>query len=139
MKIIVIFSIGALLAALIISCESSDTLEFDRYYSEGSVIYQTHCQNCHGGHGEGLNGLIPPLSDSVFLAKNSDQLPCTIYFGLKGKITVGKRDFEGQMPAASGLANIEIAQALTYITNSFGNKMGIFNVEMVNGDLVKCR
>jgi mono/diheme cytochrome c family protein len=139
MKMKVILSICGLLVVLIISCQSSDSLEFNRYYSEGSVVYQTHCQNCHGQHGEGLNGLIPPLTDSVFLKKNSDQLPCAVMFGLKGKITIGKRLFEGQMPAASGLANIEIAQALTYITNSFGNKMGIFNVDMVNGDLVKCR
>ena len=139
MKIKVVLGVCALLAGLIISCQGGDTLEFNRYYSEGSVVYQTHCQNCHGAHGEGLNGLIPPLTDSVFLKNNLHQLPCLVQNGLDGKITIGKRVFEGKMPAAAGLANIEIAQALTYITNSFGNKLGIVNVEMVNGDLGKCR
>jgi mono/diheme cytochrome c family protein len=138
MKIKAILGICALLAVLIASCQSGDTLEFDRYYSEGSVVYQTHCQNCHGQHGEGLNGLIPPLTDSVFFKTNRDQLPCIVQYGLKGKITVGKKDFEGQMPA-SGLANIEVAQALTYITNSFGSKLGAFNVDAVNADVVKCK
>ena len=138
MKIKVIFSICALLVVLVISCQSGDTLEFVRYYSEGKVVYQKHCQNCHGQHGEGLNGLIPPLTDSVFLRRNRNHLSCLVENGLKGKLTIDRRPFEGQMPAAS-LANIEIAQALTYVTNSFGNKMGIFNVETVNGDLMKCR
>jgi mono/diheme cytochrome c family protein len=139
MKIKVIFSICALLVVLIISCQSGDMLEFNRYYAEGSVVYQTHCQNCHGPRGEGLNGLVPPLTDSVFLKNNRDQLPCIVQYGFSGKITIAKRDFAEKMPAADGLANIEIAQALTYVTNSFGNKMGIFNVDMVNGDVVKCR
>jgi len=138
MKITLICSICALLMILIVSCESNDALEFDRYYAEGNVIYQSHCQNCHGAHGEGLNGLIPPLTDSVFLKNNRDQLACLVHNGLHGKITVTKKDFTEKMPAAADLANIEIAQALTYVTNSFGNKMGIVNVEEVNGDLVKC-
>ncbi len=139
MKVKVILGVCALLAALIIACQGGDTLEFNRYYAEGSVVYQTHCQNCHGQHGEGLNGLIPPLTDSIFLKNNLHQLACLVQNGLAGKITIGKRLFEAKMPAATGLANIEIAQALTYITNSFGNKLGIVNVEMVNADLGKCR
>jgi mono/diheme cytochrome c family protein len=139
MKIKVIFSICALLLILIVSCQDSATLEFDRYYSEGGVIYQNRCENCHDKNGAGLNWLIPPLNDSAFLKRNLHQLPCFVQNGLNGKLIVGKRHFEGQMPAAGDLANIEIAQVLTYITNSFGNKMGIFNVETVNGDLAKCK
>ncbi|HZY37645.1 MAG TPA: cytochrome c [Mucilaginibacter sp.] len=139
MKIKVIFGICGLLLALIISCQSGETLEFDRYYSEGAVIYQKHCQNCHGAHGQGLNGLIPPLNDSAFFKTDRHQLPCLVQYGLKSKINIGKRDFEGQMPAAGDLANIEIAQVITYITNSFGNKMGVFNVDTVNNDLQQCR
>ena len=41
------------------------------------------------------------------------------------------------MPAVD-LAPIEIAQALTYVTNSFGNKLGTVNVDRVNADLIKC-
>ncbi len=139
MKFKVILSICTALLILIASCQSGATLEFVRYYSEGSVVYQKRCENCHGAHGEGLNGLIPPLNDHVFMKANLHQLPCFIEYGLNSKITVDRRAFEGKMPAAGELANIEIAQALTYITNSFGNKMGLFNVEMVNGDLQQCK
>ena len=139
MKLTVIFSICGLLLVLAISCQSGETLEFDRYYSEGAVIYQNHCENCHGTHGDGLNWLIPPLNDTVFLAKELHQLPCIVQNGLHNKLTVGKRTFAGQMPPAADLANIQIAEVLTYVTNSYGNKMGTFNVETVNGDLGKCK
>lgn len=138
MKIKIILGITALVA-IIASCESNESLDFDRYYSTGSIVYQNHCQNCHGAHGEGLKALIPPLTDSAFLKKNLQLLPCLVKNGLKGKITIHQKEFDSQMPADTGLANIEIAQALTYITNSNGNKLGIFNVQMVTGDLQGCR
>lgn len=138
MKTKIILGISALMIA-IASCESNESLDFDRYYSEGRIIYQNRCQNCHGAHGEGLNALIPPLTDSIFLKKNLKLLPCLVKNGLKGKITINKKDFDGQMPAASDLVNIEVAQVLTYISNSNGNKMGLFNVGMVNNDAANCK
>ena len=118
----------------VISCQSEDELEFKRYYTAGSLIYQSHCQNCHGAHGEGLNGLIPPLSDSTYIKNNKITLACTIKFGLKGKITVSSKLFEGQMPP-NDLPNIDIAKVLTYVGNSFGNKMGTINSQQVDDDM----
>ena len=42
------------------------------------------------------------------------------------------------MPA-NDLAPVEIAEVLTYINNSFGNKMGIITLQQANDDLLKCR
>jgi mono/diheme cytochrome c family protein len=138
MKLKAAIGIISLLIMILVSCQSEDSLEFARYYSTGSILYQSHCQNCHGQRGEGLQALIPPLTDSVFLKKNLRSLPCLVQNGLKGKVTISKRDFEGQMPA-NDLAPIEIAEVLTYAANSFGNKLGIIPVETVNGDLAKCK
>jgi len=138
MKVKAVIGLGILLIIAVISCQDDKSIEFARYYSSGSLIYQTHCQNCHGAHGEGLNGLIPPLTDSIFIKENLHQLPCLVKNGLKGKLKVSHKDFEGQMPAVD-LAPIEIAQALTYVTNSFGNKLGTVNVDRVNTDLTGCR
>lgn len=124
--------------ALIASCQNDGQIEFSRYYSNGSTVYQAHCQNCHGAKGEGLQGLIPPLTDSVFMKKNKDMLACLVNNGLKGKLDVLNKQFEGEMPA-SGLSPVEIAQVLTYVTNSFGNKRGTITAEQVNADLAKCK
>ena len=124
--------------ALLFSCQSDEQLEFSRYYSAGSVIYQNKCQNCHGANGEGLAGLMPPLTDSVYLKTNKSSLACGIKYGLKGKITVANRTFSGQMPA-NDLSPIELSEVLTYITNSFGNKLGVVTSQQMDGDLAKCK
>src|SRR3569832_2019915 len=81
----------------IAACQSDENLEFKRYYSSGALVYQQHCQNCHGTNGEGLSALIPPLSDSIYLRKNRAALPCYIKNGLKGQITINGKTFEDAM------------------------------------------
>jgi mono/diheme cytochrome c family protein len=131
--------IGLLLSGiiLIISCQSEDELEFSRYYSSGMVVYQIKCQNCHGAKGEGLQTLIPPLTDSVYLKANKQILACDIKYGLKDKINISQKQFDGAMPA-NDITDIEIAEVLTYVTNSFGNKLGVVTTQMVNEQLNKC-
>ncbi|MDB5010466.1 MAG: hypothetical protein JWQ06_1255 [Mucilaginibacter sp.] len=138
MKLNIIIGLGLICLSLIISCQSEDQLEFKRYYSSGSLIYQNRCQNCHGAKGEGLSALIPPLTDSAYLKTNKETLACAVKYGLKGKINISQKVFEGQMPA-NDLAPVAIAEVLTYITNSFGNKMGTITSEQVNKDLAKCK
>jgi mono/diheme cytochrome c family protein len=56
---------------------------------------------------------------------------------LKGKITIAGKDFDGAMPAA-GLTPIEIAQVVTYVGNSFGNKLGVVTGDDIGVALAKC-
>ena len=139
MKLKVTVGIGILfiLVAIISSCQSETQLEFKRYYSAGSLVYQTKCQNCHGAKGEGLAALIPPLTDQDYLSKNKALLACFVKNGLKGKINVSGRTFEGEMPATD-LSTIEIAEVITYVTNLFGNKSGTITSNQVENDLKKC-
>jgi mono/diheme cytochrome c family protein len=123
--------------AMIYSCQSDASIEYSRYYSAGVVVYQNHCQNCHGDKGQGLNGLIPPLTDTLLLKGYNNKLACQLKNGLKGKITVGGKDFESTMPA-SDLSPIEMAQVITYVTNSFGNKQGLFTDDQVQTALNNC-
>jgi mono/diheme cytochrome c family protein len=138
MKFKVTGGILLLLIVMFFSCQNDGQVEFSRYYSGGSAIYQARCQNCHGAKGEGLQELIPPLTDSAYLKKNKNTLACFLKNGLKGKISINNKVFEGEMPADS-LAPIEIAKVLTYVSNSFGNKLGTINLQQVQADLTKCR
>jgi hypothetical protein len=138
MKLTIIAGIAAIIAFFIVSCESDSSIEFKRYYSSGALVYQTHCQNCHGATGEGLSSLIPSLADSVYLRNNKTSLACFIKSGLKGPIVINGKTFDDAMPA-NELSPIEIARVLTYIGNSFGNKIGIINMQQVDGDLNKCK
>jgi len=137
MKLKIIGSICLIFVALVYSCQSDASIEFNRYYSSGNMVYQNHCQNCHGAKGEGLADLIPPLTDTAMLKNYSIALPCIIKTGLKAEIKVSGKSFDGEMPAAN-LSPIEIAQVVTYVTNSFGNKQGLTNSDQVGVDLGKC-
>jgi len=140
MKLAFITGVGLLfIMAMVASCQSDEQVEFNRYYSGGSVLYLAHCQNCHGEKGEGLQALIPPLTDSVFLKQNRSLLACYLKNGLKGKLSIAGREFEGEMPAAADLSPIEVAKVLTYVTNSFGNKAGVINLQQVQADLKNCK
>ncbi|HTD98036.1 MAG TPA: cytochrome c [Mucilaginibacter sp.] len=137
MKLRIIGAISAVIILFIVSCESEESLEFKRYYSTGAVVYQTHCQNCHGAKGEGLSDLMPPLTDTAYLKNNKTALACLVKFGLKGKITINSKTYDDTMPVVE-LTNMEIAQVLTYIGNSFGNKLNTIDFQQVENDLGKC-
>ena len=71
------------MAVLIIaSCQNEQQVDYNRYYSAGAAVYQSHCQNCHGDKGEGLAALIPPLTDTLFLKTNKHQIACYLENGV---------------------------------------------------------
>jgi mono/diheme cytochrome c family protein len=121
------------------SCQTEAELNFARYYTNGSQVYAQHCANCHGSKGEGLGKLYPPLTDSTYLKVNKSSLACIIKYGLNDTIKVGNIIFSGNMPAETHLPDMDIAAVITYITNSFGNKQGLYTVENAGSDLKSCR
>lgn len=125
------------ISAIFISACSEEDINYQRYYADGSQIYKVHCENCHMKDGSGLVNIIPPLTDTTFLRKNRQQLACYIAYGLSDTITVNNVEYNGVMPAEKHLAAIDIAKVLTYITNSFGNKQGIYDVTEVQNNLNK--
>ena len=127
-----------MIAIVISSCQSEAELTFQRYYTSGQVVYQNRCQNCHGANGEGLGAVIPPLTDSVFLRTNLHRLPCFIKYGVLESLIVHGKSYAQQMPPQGQFTPIDIAEVLTYVGNSFGNKMGVIEEPGVGEDLGKC-
>ena len=121
------------------SCQSEEELNYTRYFVNGKVLYEEHCQNCHAGDGKGLGQLVPPLTDTLFLKANRTKLACYIKYGLRDTIAVGGKIYNEKMPADSHLADIEIAQIVTYITNSFGNKQNLYDVNDAGKDIEACQ
>lgn len=138
-SLIAIVYTAALACIVLSACQSEEELTYSRYYVNGKGVYETHCENCHGKEGQGLAGLIPPLTDTVYLKKNRNRLACFIKYGLTSKIVINGQLFQGKMPADTHLTNIDIAQAITYLTNSFGNKQGLYDVDATAKDLENCQ
>ncbi len=135
----ILFSIIPLAVIIFISSCGEENIKYQRYYSDGSQLYKIHCQNCHMSNGKGLGQLIPPLTDSTFLRKNREKLVCYINYGLNDSIKINGIDYQGQMPAEKHLAAIDLAKTLTFITNSFGNNHGIYDVVEVQKNLNNCK
>jgi mono/diheme cytochrome c family protein len=133
------FLLLSAIATMIYSCQSPEQITQDMYFANGRELYVKRCQNCHGQKAEGLADLIPPLTDVSYLKQNKNKLACIIKNGLNEKITVDKREFQEKMPAQTNLNDIDIAQIIVYITNSNGNKQGMYSTEAVTADLNKCK
>lgn len=129
------------LVGILYSCQGggSGSLEQDMYYTNGRDLYVQHCQNCHGAKGEGLEDLIPPLTDTTYLRQNRNKLACYIKNGMAGKIVVDGREFDEKMPDHQEITDIDLAQLIVFITNAYGNKQGMYTTEDAARDLQNCK
>lgn len=119
------------------ACQSADELKTEQYYSEGYQLYTTQCANCHQADGRGLADLYPPLQESAYLSRQNE-LICVIKNGLSGEIKVGGKTYNRPMPANPKLTDIEIAEIVTYMTNTWGNEITYTPIDSVTAALTRC-
>lgn len=137
-SILVCLFFSLVIASILSACVNENSIKYQRYYSDGSKLYKVHCGNCHMNDGNGLAALIPPLNDTTYLRNNRKKLACFIVYGLNDSIVINGKEYQNVMPAEKHLAAIDLAKVLTYITNSFGNKQGIYDVKEVEQNLNQC-
>ena len=97
---------------------------FEESISDGKLIYEDFCVQCHLNNGEGIEKIYPPLNNSDYLLENIDKSIYSIKYGLKGEITVNGIKYDGVM-ISQGLEDTEIADVMNYITNSWDNNLNI--------------
>ena len=113
-------------------------IRFRQYMIQGKKLYQRHCANCHGQEGEGLALLHPPLSKSDYLIQDIERSVCQMRNGLAEEIVVNGKTYNQKMPPNKELRALEIAEIMTYITNSWGNEKGMTSSKEVEKILNKC-
>lgn len=89
----------------------------------GKEVYTLFCQNCHMEDGKGTPGLNPPLAKADYLKKPSKKLIDIILNGQSGEVVVNGKKYNALMPAQDYLTDMQIADVLNYICNSWGNKI----------------
>lgn len=88
---------------------------------KGKQVFMQTCFVCHQVDGNGIPGQIPPLGKSDFLMADKERSIRIVLQGLTGEITVNTKKFNGTMLPLNYLPDDQIANALTYVRNSFGN------------------
>lgn len=87
---------------------------------QGKRVFAAVCTPCHQPTGLGLAGKFPPLAGSDFLNGNKDRAIKILLHGRQGEIVVNGQKFNNSMPSFP-LSDADIASALTFVYNSFGN------------------
>lgn len=92
--------------------------------SLGKKVYNGNCANCHQPSGEGQPGVYPPMVGSELVLGSKERLAAILLHGLSGPITVKGASYPGtaQMPGWSDKSDTQLANLMTYIRASWGNK-----------------
>jgi mono/diheme cytochrome c family protein len=98
----------------------------------GRQLFTTICAACHQPTGMGLPNRFPPLAGSDFLNADKARAIQVLLHGLQGEVTVNGLKFNNSMPQLP-LSDGQIAAALTYVYNSFGNSGKDVTTEEVKG------
>lgn len=96
----------------------------------GKRVYDANCKACHQANGAGVTQAFPPLAKSDYFNDDPVRGIKAIIHGLEGPIKVNGESFNSVMPAMK-LEDDEIANVLTYVLNSWGNKGGEITAEQV--------
>jgi len=87
----------------------------------GKVIFGQNCAACHQPTGLGIPDVFPPLAGSDFLMADKARSIRIVKKGLQGEVVVNGKKYNNVMPAMS-LSEEEIANVLSFVRNSWGNK-----------------
>jgi len=97
----------------------------------GKQIYTKTCFACHQANGEGIANAFPPLANSDFLNADVKRAIGIVINGKTGEITVNGNKYNSIMTKQT-LSDEEIAEVLTYVYNSWGNKKAEVTTKMVS-------
>lgn len=107
-------------------------------YREGERNYDNFCSGCHGKNGEGIEKIAPPLAGSEWVTTQDISVPVSILLhGKSGPIQVAGKMYNLPMPMPGLMDNQaindgSIANILTYVRNSWGNKASAIHTEEVS-------
>jgi mono/diheme cytochrome c family protein len=89
--------------------------------ARGKTVYVNICMACHMEDGAGVPRMNAPLAGSKTV-KGAKEKPIGIVLGGLSGVEIEGDRYENVMASHADLKDQEIADVLTYVRNSFGNK-----------------
>jgi mono/diheme cytochrome c family protein len=99
--------------------------------TRGAVVYKNVCITCHQADGGGVPNMNPPLIKTTYVLGDKARLAHIVLAGLAEPIEINGDDYKQHMPAQAYLTDQQVADVLTYVRNSFGNKASAVQVAEV--------
>lgn len=88
----------------------------------GEKVFKKYCVTCHQADGGGVPHLNPPLINTSYVLGDKERLINILLNGLKN-VDIDDESYSNPMPPlGSILKDQQIADVLTFVRNSFGNK-----------------
>jgi len=88
----------------------------------GAALYKQYCLTCHQADGSGVPKLNPPLIKTSWVSGEKTKLIKWVLQGSVEKVEIDGENYANNMPAQNYLTDQQIADVLTYVRGSFGNK-----------------
>jgi mono/diheme cytochrome c family protein len=88
----------------------------------GNELYKKYCLTCHQANGTGVPRMNPPLIKTTYVTGDKKKLIKWVLRGSVENIPIDGQTYSNNMPAQAYLTDQEIADVLTYVRSSFGNK-----------------
>jgi nitrite reductase (NO-forming) len=120
----------AKIAAEIKSNPAIASLTKEVQLERGKQVYMSSCFACHLPDGKGMANVFPPLAGSDYLKADRDRAIRVVLKGLTGPVTVNGVNYNSAMPPQP-LTDEQVADVMTYVTNSWGNQAPATTVDDV--------
>lgn len=114
-------------------------------FNRGKKIFLQNCFSCHGKEGRGLLDMGPPLHKSDWVSGDAGIITKIILKGMEGEIVVSGKTYKPKIPMLAFeaiMTDKQIADVLTYIRNSWGNKSTAVtekSVQVIRENLLKVK
>jgi len=128
---LILFSTGSLFAQAKKHVAKPATGGLSASIGRGKLVYSRICITCHMVDGLGSGSMNPPLAKTTFVLGPKPKLAAIVLNGFNESIDIGDQTFSNVMPSQDFLKDQEIADVLTYVRNSFGNKASAVTVAEV--------
>lgn len=90
--------------------------------ANGQALFTQYCVACHQADGLGVPHMNPPLVNTTYVLGDKSKLIKIILNGFDEDVEINGETYSNTMAAHDFMKDQEIADVLTYIRNSFGNK-----------------
>jgi mono/diheme cytochrome c family protein len=91
-------------------------------FARGKMVYTNICLACHMADGGGVQNMNPPLTNTTYVLGSKTKLIQIVLNGFKDDVEINGQTYQNVMTPHSDLKDRQIADVLTYVRKSFGNK-----------------